>query len=159
MKTKTKIALLLTAAICAAHITLSAQKVKPVDYGGSITLMEVIDTRNTIVKVRVVGYGKKEAQAQEDAEVRAARMALYAGVDGIRPIFASEAQAEAKNGAFLNDFFESGRYKDYIGSVTPAGGLTKQKGLKVKRMPFDITVRIGAMERYFRTNGIIKLGY
>ena len=129
MKTKTKVALLLTAAICAAHITLSAQKVKPVDYGGSITLMEVIDTRNTIVKVRVVGYGKKEAQA------------------------------EAKNGAFLNDFFESGRYKDYIGSVTPAGGLTKQKGLKVKRMPFDITVRIGAMERYFRTNGIKKLGY
>lgn len=136
-----------------------AQKVKPVDYGGSISLLEMVDVRNTIVKVRVMGYGKKEAQAQEDAEVRAARMALYAGVENVRPIFASEGQAEAQHGAFLDEFFESGRYKDYIGSVTPAGGLIKQKGLKVKKMPFDITVRIGAMERYFRTSGVKKLGY
>lgn len=145
--------------ICASCLAAVAQKVKPVDYGGSINLIEVVDVRNTIVKVRVMGYGKKEAQAQQDAEIRAARMALYAGVGDIRPIFPSEGQAEARHGAFLDEFFESGRYKDYLGSVTPVGGLTKQKGLKVKKMPFDITVRIGALERYLRTSGVKRLGY
>lgn len=130
-----------------------AQKVKPVEYGGSINLQEVVDKKNDVYKVRVIGYGKKDAQAQEDAEVRVIRMALYTGIDGeCRPLLREETNK-------LDDFFENKQYKDYISDVAAAGGLMKQKGLKVKKMPFDIVVRIGALEQYLRRNGVKKFGF
>lgn len=145
-------------AICLMACTLfqaSAQKVKPVEYGGGVSLLEVVDQKALIVKLRVVGYGKKDAQAQEDAEVRAIRAVMYAGVDNIRPLLV-ESQAEAKFGAFLNSFFDSKQYKDYISMVEPAGGLTKVKGLKVKKQPYDIRVNVGALERFLLQNGVKK---
>lgn len=132
-----------------------AQKVKPVEYGGGVTLLEVVDQKAMILKLRVVGYGKKDALAQEDAEVRAIRAVMYAGVDSYRPLLV-ESQAEAAHGDFLNNFFESKRYKDYISMSEPAGGLTKVKGLKVKKQPYDIRVNVRALEQFLTQNKIKK---
>lgn len=138
------------------HLLGYAQKVKPVEYGGGATLLEVVDQKNMILKLRVIGYGKNDALAQEDAEVRAIRMAMYAGINEYRPILASESQAEAQHGDFLNGFFDRKQYKDYLTGIESAGGLMKEKGLKVKKKPFDITVNIGALERFLRDNKIKK---
>lgn len=132
-----------------------AQKVKPVEYGGGVTLLEVVDQKAMILKLRVVGYGKKDALAQEDAEVRAIRAVMYAGVDSYRPLLV-ESQAEAAHGDFLNNFFESKQYKDYISMSEPAGGLTKVKGLKVKKQPYDIRVNVRALEQFLTQNKIKK---
>ena len=141
------------------NILGNAQKVKPVEYGGGINLIKVVDQKALILKLRVIGYGKKDAQAQEDAEVRAIRAVMYAGVGSYRPLLV-ESQAEAAHGDFLNSFFENKQYKDYLSIVEPAGGLTKVKGLKVKKQPYDITVNVRALELFLTQNKIKKrLGF
>lgn len=147
---------LLIAFLVTINLLGYAQKVKPVEYGGGIALLEVVDQKNMILKLRVLGYGKNDALAQEDAEVRAIRAVMYAGVGEYRPIFASEAQTEAQRGDFLNSFFERKQYKDYLSNVESAGGLMKEKGLKVKKKPFDITVNMGGLERFMRTSNVKK---
>ncbi len=144
--------IILCAFFAAFYLLGIAQKVKPVEYGGTINLLEVVDQKNSVFKVRVVGYGKKEAQAQEDAEVRVIRMALYTGIDGkCRPLLREETEA-------LNAFFENKQYKDYISEVIPAGGLMKVKGMKENKMPFDVVVRIGALDSFLRRSGYKKFG-
>lgn len=144
--------MLLIAFLVTVNLLGYAQKVKPVEYGGSINLLEVVDQKNGVFKMRVVGYGKNDAQAQEDAEMRVIRMALYTGVeDHYRPILREETSA-------LDDFFEKKQYKDYISDLSSAGGLIKVKGLKVKKKPFDITVRCGALDSYLRRSGVKKFG-
>ncbi len=145
--------ILLFALFAAFYLLGNAQKVKPVEYGGTINLIEVIDQKNSVYKVRVIGYGKNEAQAQEDAEVRVVRMALYTGIDGkCHPLHREETDA-------LNSFFDNKQHKDYISDVTAAGGLIKIKGMKEKKMPFDVVVRIGALDTFLRRSGYKKFGF
>lgn len=128
-----------------------AQKVKPVEYGGGITLLKVVDVNNETFQLRVIGYGKNDALAQEDAEVRAIRMAMYVGIREYRAILSSESDAEAQHGDFLNEFFEQKQYKDYLPIVEPVGALVKVKGLKVKKKPFDITLSRGKLDAFLRS--------
>lgn len=148
--------ILLIAFLATINLLGYAQKVKPVEYGGGVTLLEVVDQKNMILKLRMIGYGKNDASAQEDAEVRAIRAVMYAGINEYRPILTSESQAEAQHGDFLNGFFDRKQYKDYLQGVESAGGLVKEKGLKVKKKPFDVTVNMGGLERFLRDNKIKK---
>ena len=120
-----------------------AQKVKPVNYGGSVNLMELTGRgSDAVVVLRTLGYGKNDALAQEDAEIRVIRALLYSGFSKDFPavISMSETEAEAKSEGKLLAFFENKEYKDCISSVKPMGKLDKVKGEKVKKKPFDITV-------------------
>ena len=61
--------------------TSFAQKVKPVNYGGSVNLMEVRGRGgDAVVVLRTLGYGKNDALAQEDAEV--ALFGFFQGLSG-----------------------------------------------------------------------------
>ena len=143
--------LLLLIFVCGLGAT--AQKVKPVEYGGSVNLIRKID-QNTIV-LRTLGYGKKEANAREDAEVRVIRAVLYVGFDGhSKLINESESSFESKHGDFLNTFWGDKRYKDFITSIVSVGSLTKVKGQKVKNIPFDVTVNIKAFRQYLIQNKV-----
>ena len=64
---------------CSLFFTVSfAQKVKPVNYGGSVNLIEVRGRGyDAVLVLRTLGYGKNDALAQEDAEVRVIRALLY----------------------------------------------------------------------------------
>ncbi len=55
---------------CSLFLTVSfAQKVKPVNYGGSVNLIEVRGRGyDAVLVLRTLGYGKNDALAQEDAE-------------------------------------------------------------------------------------------
>lgn len=139
--------------VFAYGLTATAQKVKPVEYGGSVNLIREID-QNTIV-LRTLGYGKKEANAREDAEVRVIRAVLYVGFQGhSKLINESETSFEAKHGDFLNTFWEQKQYKDFITSIISVGSLTKVKGQKVKSMPFDVTVNVKAFRQYLIQNKV-----
>lgn len=143
--------LLLFAFICG--LTANAQKVKPVEYGGSINLIREIN-QSTIV-LRTLGYGKKEANAREDAEIRVIRAVLYVGFEGHnRLINESETSFEAKHGDFLNTFWEQKRYKDFITGIVSVGSLEKVKGQKVKSMPFDVTINVKAFRQYLIQNKV-----
>lgn len=136
--------LLILSLFCSLFFTNSfAQKVKPVNYGGSVNLMEVKGRgSNAILVVRTLGYGSNDALAQEDAEVRVIRTLLYDGFGKDLPkiIKMSEMEAESKSDGKVLAFFENKAYKSCISGVKPMGKLDKMKGEKVKKKPFDITV-------------------
>lgn len=132
---------------------LHAQKVKPVNYGGSVNLVQEIDQNNVVI--RAMGYGKNEATAREDAEVRVIRAVLYTGFSGHGKLISEpETSVETKHADYLNGFFDGKRYKDFITSVVSVGSLAKVKGQKVKSMPFDITVNLKSLRQNLIENKV-----
>lgn len=145
--------------IFVSTLTINAQKVKPVEYGGSVNLIREID--QDIIVVRTLGYGKKEANAREDAEIRVIRAVLYVGFSGHGKLISeSESSFEQKHPDFLNTFWERKVYKDFITSIVSVGSMSKVKGQKVKCMPFDITVNTKTFRQYLIQNKVGgKLGF
>lgn len=134
-------------------VAANAQKVKPVQYGGMCSLQAVVNETNREYVIRVTGYGKNDALAQEDAEVRVVRMILYTGVDGkSKPLLKQETEA-------LNDFIDSKQYKDYLSGVVAQSTLVKDKGAKTKCKTFDVTIRVNALDQYLRNRGFKKAGW
>ena len=133
--------------------TSFAQKVKPVNYGGSVNLMEVRGRGgDAVVVLRTLGYGKNDALAQEDAEVRVIRALLYSGFSKDYPavISMTESEAEAKSQGKLLAFFENKEYKDCISSV---------KGEKVKKKPFDIAVNYYVLKNKIANMNFDSFGF
>ena len=129
--------------------TSFAQKVKPVNYGGSVNLMEVRGRGgDAVVVLRTLGYGKNDALAQEDAEVRVIRALLYSGFSKDYPavISMTESEAEAKS-------------QDCISSVKPMGKLDKVKGEKVKKKPFDIAVNYYVLKNKIANMNFDSFGF
>ncbi|MDR0989094.1 MAG: hypothetical protein LBM06_06510 [Prevotellaceae bacterium] len=148
--------------ICIAATAGYAQKVKPVNYGGSVNLLEVKGRgSNAVLTLRTLGYGKNDALAQEDAEVRVIRALLYQGFSKEYPpvISIGESQAELKSGGKLQEFFDAKVYKDCISGVRPMGKLSKVKGEKVKKKPFDITVNYYVLKNKVSGMNIDSFGF
>ncbi|MDR1004667.1 MAG: hypothetical protein LBL97_06660 [Prevotellaceae bacterium] len=139
-----------------------AQKVKPVNYGGSVNLLEVKGRGSSaVLTLRTLGYGKNDALAQEDAEVRVIRALLYQGFSKDYPpvISIGESEAEQKSGGKLQAFFDDKAYKDCISGVRPMGKLDKVKGEKVKKKPFDITVNYYVLKNKVSGMNIDSFGF
>lgn len=155
--------ILIFSLFCSLFFTCSfAQKVKPVNYGGSVNLMEVRGRAGEAVLVlRTLGYGKNDALAQEDAEVRVIRALLYSGFSKDYPavISMSETNAETKSEGKLIAFFENKEYKDCISGVKPMGKLDKVKGEKVKKKPFDITVNYYVLKNRIANMNFDSFGF
>lgn len=134
-----------------------AQKVKPVEYGGSVNLVKQ-DHGGNVLTVRALGYGKNEATAREDAEVRAMRAVLYVGFQGASALV-RESDADSKHSDYFYPFFDDKRYKNYITNVVSVGNLGKVKGQKVKQMPFDITINRKALRQELVNNKIGRMGF
>lgn len=148
---------------CSLCLTMSfAQKVKPVNYGGSVNLLEEKGSGYGVALVlRTLGYGKNDALAQEDAEVRVIRALLYSGFSKNCPavISMTESEAETKSKGKLVAFFENKEYKDCISSVKPMGKLDKVKGEKVKKKPFDITVNYYVLKNKIANMNFDSFGF
>ena len=106
-------------------------------------------------------YGKNDALAQEDAEVRVIRALLYSGFSKDYPavISMTESEAEAKSQGKLLAFFENKEYKDCISSVKPMGKLDKVKGEKVKKKPFDIAVNYYVLKNKIANMNFDSFGF
>ena len=134
-------------------LTSGAQKVKPVQYGGMCQLHSVKDKGAGIYVIACNGYGKNDAIAKEDAEIRVIRMVLYTGIAGERNALLREETEQ------LDNFIDQKQYKDYIMNITQAAPLIKDKGAKIKRGSFLVTVNVGGLDRYLKKNGLKKLGF
>lgn len=152
-----KKSLLLIAICLSACAGAYAQKVKPVEYGGSVNLIKSDPDQSSII-VRTLGYGKNEAAAREDAEIRAMRAVLYVGFQGCSGLV-KESEAEGEHAAYFSRLFDDKRYKDFVSGVASVGDLIKVKGQKVKQMPFDITVNRKALRQDLVRNQIGRLGF
>lgn len=139
-----------------------AQKVKPVNYGGQVNLIETkgkVGARTLVL--RTYGYGKNEGLAKDDAQVRAIRAILYVGFGRNLPkaISLSEAEAEAQSNGKLEAFFENKEYMDCIVGVSKKGSLGKVKGEKVKSQLYDITVNYDAVKLKVSEMGLERFGF
>ena len=99
---------------CSLFFTVSfAQKVKPVNYGGSVNLIEVRGRGyDAVLVLRTLGYGKNDALAQEDAEVRVIRALLYSGFSKDYPAVISMSETEAET-LFVSAYFNSENEKQH----------------------------------------------
>ena len=146
--------------LCASTVT--AQKVKPVSYGGQVNLMETKGKAGArTLELRSLGYGKNEGLAKDDAEERAIRATLYIGCGKNLPkiISMSEAEAEAQSNGKLTAFFDNKEYKDYISDVKVKGKLSKLKGEKVKSQLYEVSVNYDALKVKMSEMGINKFGF
>ena len=116
---------------------------------------------DAVLVLRTLGYGKNDALAQEDAEVRVIRALLYSGFSKDYPavISMSETEAETKSQGKLLAFFENKEYKDCISSVKPMGKLDKVKGEKVKKKPFDVTVNYYVLKNKIANMNFDSFGF
>ena len=117
---------------CSLFLTVSfAQKVKPVNYGGSVNLIEVRGRGyDAVLVLRTLGYGKNDALAQEDAEVRVIRALLYSGFSKDYPAVISMSETEAEI-----------------------------KGEKVKKKPFDVTVNYYVLKNKIANMNFDSFGF
>lgn len=134
------------------------------NYGGSVNLIEVRGRGyDAVLVLRTLGYGKNDALAQEDAEVRVIRALLYSGFSKDYPAVISmsetEAETETKSQGKLLAFFENKEYKDCISSVKPMGKLDKVKGEKVKKKPFDVTVNYYVLKNKIANMNFDSFGF
>lgn len=142
--------------------TASAQKVKPVNYGGQVNLLETKGkVGSRVLVLRTNGYGKSEGLAKDDAQLRAVRAALYVGFGKSLPkiISTSETEAEAKSNGKLVNFFESKEYMDCIVDVSAKGKLDKVKGEKVKSQLYNVSVNYDALKVKMTEMGIERFGF
>lgn len=142
--------------------TASAQKVKPVNYGGQVNLMETKGKAGARTLVlRTQGYGKSEGIAKDDAFVRAIRAVLYVGFGKNLPkvISMSESEAETKSNGKLDAFFDNKEYMDCITDVSVKGKLCKLKGEKVKSQLYEVSVNYDAVKMKMAEMGIERFGF
>ena len=135
--------------------TSFAQKVKPVNYGGSVNLMEVRGRGgDAVVVLRTGGSLGSSINISTNA-------LLYSGFSKDYPavISMTESEAEAKSQGKLLAFFENKEYKDCISSVKPMGKLDKVKGEKVKKKPFDIAVNYYVLKNKIANMNFDSFGF
>ena len=102
-------------------LTVGAQKVKPVQYGGMCQLHSVKDKAAGVYVIACNGYGKNDALAKEDAEIRVIRMVLYTGRAGERSALLREETEQ------LDNFIDQKQYTVNVGGLDR---YLKKNGLK-----------------------------
>lgn len=147
--------LLILVAILTVGISFG-QRVKPSAYSSYVNLVE---ENKGSVTVRSIGWGKSEALALQDAEVRAILTLLYVGMPQAQRLQALVANEQAANDA-NNDYFErlinEQAYKRFVTNSSPVGSWSKMKGEKTKSMPVNITVNVDALKKDLENNKIIR---
>lgn len=126
------------------------------------------DTPGTI-KMRVTGFGIKQTEIEENAQIRAFEQLLYVGLP-------DASQAEVRNNDFrlplienktkvqglpgLKKFFEQEEYKQFVMNISPLDNIKKKASDNQRTIPFSISINYDAFRRYMEQNQVIrKFGY
>lgn len=149
--------ILLLIVVFAATMGLAqAQKVRPSEYAAYVNL---VSESKGAVTVRSTGWGKNEAQALEDAEVRAMLTLLYVGLPTSAKhgaMVANESEANTKNPSYFEQLITQRAYKKFVMSSAAKGSFSKMKGDKVKSMAVDVTVNTDALRKDLEANEIVR---
>lgn len=136
--------------------SVSAQKVRPSEYASYVNLVK--ESKGSVT-LRSNGWGKTEAQAVEDAEVRAILTLLYVGLPSAQRLSAlvpNEQEANDKKPDYFERLVTQRAYKRFVTESSPKGSFTKLKGEKQKSMPVDITVNVDALRKDLQANDVIR---
>ena len=139
-----------------APITSVAQRVKPSEHSRQVNYVSEAKGQ---VTVRSIGWGKKDAPALADAELRAVETILFVGLPEAQKhgaMVANESQVRSNNKMFFNELLSGQGYKRFVMNSTAKGKLSKQKGAKMKSMPVDVTINTNALKKYLEQNDIIR---
>ncbi len=139
-----------------APISALAQRVKPSEYTRQVNF---VSEANGQVTVRSIGWGKKEAHAQIDAEKRAIETILFVGLPEAQrhgALVENESQALSSHEALFNRLLNEQEYRKFVMNSTQKGTHFKAKGQKVRSMPVDVTINTKALQKYLEQNDVIR---
>lgn len=120
--------------------------------------VKVLGSKNDIVSMRCIGFGKKALSASIDAELSAIKTILFVGANGTQyntPLIVEEKSVvENKFKSFFSTFYNEG-YKSFIESsvVTVPFG---KNSLKQKCITLDVKIKVSQLRKYLENNDIIR---
>lgn len=132
------------------------QRVKPSSYSSYVNLVE--QNKGSVI-VRSIGWGKSEASALQDAEVRAILTLLYVGLpqaQHLQAMIGNEQEANDANPTYFERLIDQQAYKRFVVNSAPSGSWSKMKGEKTKSMPVDITINVDALKKDLESNKIVR---
>jgi len=111
------------------------------------------------ITMRAVGIGANSEDAIYDAEINAVNVLLFRGLpeseQKVALIGTNEAEEKNKHKEYFKKFYLEKRYRTFILSSIPMGGLIKLKGNK-KRVSIDIKINLFALRKDLEHNNIIR---
>ena len=109
------------------------------------------------ILVKSVGYGNIKSTAVEEAQVKAFRTLLFKGIPGssqAQALIENESQSISENKSFYDDFFDGGRYKNFLMESSPITSLQRKGGKK--QMIVRIKINVGALRKDLEQKNIIR---
>jgi hypothetical protein len=121
----------------------------------TVTIALPNDEAGTII-IRSSGEGRTEAEAVQNAEIKAFTTIFYQGFPSSvqkRPLIGNRKEAEG-NSRFFEDFFKGGGYKTFImQSFNYSLSRTRNKDIFLNR---DIKIDLNSLRAHLENQGIIK---
>jgi hypothetical protein len=126
------------------------------------------DARGTL-KMRVVGFGTKQVEIENDAQTKAFEQLLYVGLpdatnaeikntDFRLPMVENKATVQGM--PFLRNFFQNKEYKRFVAELTPLDNQKRRASNSQRTIPFAIAINYDAFRRFMEQNQVIrKFGY
>lgn len=110
-----------------------------------------------MIWIQAVGFGKKEVDAQRDAEVAALEALLFQGIANTQfsmPMVEGEAASREQHAAFYKIFFDQQGFRQFVSKTQLVQGLTKFKG--GRKLVTRILVDVNGLRRHLTSNGVIR---
>ncbi len=119
--------------------------------------------------MRVTGFGVKQTEIEDNAQVKAFEQLLYVGLpdatnaeikntDFRLPIVENKATVQGM--PFLRNFFANGDYKRFVAELTPLDNQKKRASNNQRTVPFAIGINYDAFRRFMEQNQVVrKFGY
>lgn len=118
----------------------------------------VLGSKNDVVSMRCIGFGKKALSASIDAELSAIKTILFVGANGTQyntPLIVEEKSVvENKFNGFFSKFYNED-YKSFIESSVVAVPFGKNS-LKQKCITLDVKIKVSQLRKYLENNDVIR---
>ena len=130
----------------------------------SVSLME--RDAQGLVSLTATGYGNNQADREHSAQRIAFETILFKGLpssatSALRlPMIEKPTEAQSKNKAFFNAFFEKGKMQDFVQSMAVSGGQRKLASKHSMAQEFALKINYDALRKHLESEGVIrKFGY
>jgi len=110
------------------------------------------------ISVKSTGYGKKDFEAIENAEINALNAILFRGIPQTdienAMIGTNESQIRSKNEQYFEGFYKSKRYKSFIMSSNEISPIKTVNGYK--KSTLKVKVNLNSLRRDLENSGVIR---
>lgn len=153
--------LLRSAMVAGIVVALSGSLLQAQPYSHEVRSATIDDPSLTapvgMIWIQAVGFGKKEVEAQRDAEVAALEALLFQGIANTQfsmPMVEGGVASREQHAAFYKTFFEQQGYRQFVSKTQLVQGLTKFKG--GRKLVTRVLVDVNGLRRHLESNGVIR---